>query len=95
MLFVHLDFARLEVVGREVTVAALLVPLVRPSGGAQSLVGAVELLAGSELLSLGVHATEVVDVVLEAAVGLVLVGEAGVVTESVELRAEILVVRHL
>lgn len=86
---------RLEVVGREVAIAALLVPLLRPSSGAQSLVGAVELLAGSKLLSLGLNAAEVVDVVLEATVGLVLVGETGVVAESVELRAEILLVRHL
>lgn len=82
-------FMTLQVVGREVAVIALLVPLLDPRDGAHRLVGAEELLAGRELLALGLDAPEVVDVVLEAAVSLVLVRETRVVAVSVQLAAEI------
>lgn len=83
----------LEIKGRKVSVSTLFVPLVSPGSGTHCLVGPEKLLAWSKILALRLHAAEVVDIVLETAVCLVLVGKSGVVAESVKFAAEVFV-RH-
>jgi len=62
----------------EGSVVPLFVPLLQPEGRAEILVVSLEPVASLELLTLGIHTSEVIDVVLPAVPGLVLVGEPGV-----------------
>lgn len=70
--------------GRETVLFALLIPLGNPFVRAERVVSAPESLASGEILSLGVNTSVVVNVRLEAVLGLVGVGETSVESGGLE-----------
>jgi hypothetical protein len=85
--------------GREVASLAQVVPPANPSRRAQRAVCDLELVARSKILALGVDALVIVNVVLPAVLGLVLVREPCVRANSHELEGHsnelVIVVGHL